>query len=521
VAPAEHLTVAQARRRAVNRARRFMRIGLRSRITYAFALGAMTLSILLALVTYGLVRENLVNQREKAATNQAFFNASIVRDQLRSESQPEKDVLEGLESPSGASPVLLHDGQWFGVSVERGREQLPLSLRETVAGGSAARMRFRLSGHAQLGVGVPIPGVKAAYFEIASFDDTEKALGSLGFALVAAAVVTTVAGALLGAWASRRVLRPLGHVSAAAVAIAGGRLDTRVAPLDDPDLGTLVNSFNEMASALQERIERDARFASDVSHELRSPLTTLTTSISILESRRDELPERPQQALDLLVADVQRFSQMVEDLLEISRFDAGAARLHLESVRISELVLQAVAASTTVDIPVAISADAAACMAMVDKRRLVRVIANLITNADRYGGGATHIDVALADSDVRIAVEDEGPGVREEERERIFERFARGTDEAGRRGSGEGVGLGLALVKEHINLHGGRVWVEDGTGGVGARFVFELPTVTPDPAEEEELEDLGPAAVLATDLAEEEAAHAAEAEATASDGVPE
>jgi signal transduction histidine kinase len=511
VAPAEHqhLTVAQARRRAVSRARRFMRLGLRSRITVAFALGALTLSALLALVTYGLVRENLVNQRERSATNQAYFNASIVRDALKSESQPEKDILDGLESPSGASPVLLHNGQWFGVTVERGREQLPVTLRETVAGGTAARMRFRIGSHAQLAVGVPIPGVKAAYFEIVSFDDVERALGSLGFALVAAAVVTTIAGALLGAWASRRVLRPLGHVSAAAVAIAGGRLDTRVAPLADPDLGTLVNSFNEMASALQERIERDARFASDVSHELRSPLTTLTTSISILESRRDELPERAAQALDLLVADVQRFSQMVEDLLEISRFDAGAARLHLESVRISELVLQAVAASTDVDIPVAISADAAACMAMVDKRRLVRVIANLLGNADRYAGGATRVDVALVDGDVRIAVEDEGPGVPEADRERIFERFARATDAAGRRGSGEGVGLGLALVKEHLNLHGGRVWVEDGGNGVGARFVFELPTVTPEPAEEEPLEDLGPAAVLASDLAEEEAAEAA------------
>jgi signal transduction histidine kinase len=325
-----------------------------------------------------------------------------------------------------------------------------------------------------------------------------------------------VAGAFLGAWASRRVLRPLSHVSAAAVAIAGGRLDTRVAPLDDPDLGTLVNSFNDMASALQERIERDARFASDVSHELRSPLTTLTTTISILESRRDELHERPRAALDLLVADVHRFSAMVEDLLEISRFDAGAARLHLESVRISELVLQAVATSTDVDIPVAISADAAACMAAVDKRRLVRVIANLISNADRYGGGATRVNVELAGADVRIAIEDEGPGVQESDRDRIFERFARGTDAAGRRGSGEGVGLGLALVKEHINLHGGRVWVEDGANGVGARFVFELPTVTPDPAEVEALEDLGPAAVLATDLAEETAAEAAaEAEAEA------
>jgi K+-sensing histidine kinase KdpD len=110
-------------------------------------------------------------------------------------------------------------------------------------------------------------------------------------------------------------------------------------------------------------------------------------------------------------------------------------------------------------------------------------------------------------------VEDEGPGVAEGDRDRIFERFARATDAAGRRGSGEGVGLGLALVKEHINLHGGRVWVEDGTGGVGARFVFELPTVTPEPVDEEPLEDLGPAAVLATDLAEEEAAEAAAAEA--------
>jgi signal transduction histidine kinase len=299
------------------------------------------------------------------------------------------------------------------------------------------------------------------------------------------------------------VLRPLGHVTAAAVAIAGGRLDTRVAPIADPDLGIFVSSFNDMASALQERIERDARFASDVSHELRSPLTTLTTSISVLEARRDEMPERAQAALDLMVADVQRFSALVEDLLEISRFDAGAATLHLESVRISELVLQAVAASTDVEIPVTISADAAACTVAVDKRRLVRVIANLITNAERYGGGATRINVELVDNDVRIAVEDEGPGVDEADRERVFERFARGTDAAGRRSSGEGVGLGLALVREHINLHSGRAWVEEGSAGVGARFVFELPTVALTPtalAQAEELEDLGPAAVLASDL---------------------
>jgi signal transduction histidine kinase len=204
---------------------------------------------------------------------------------------------------------------------------------------------------------------------------------------------------------------------------------------------------------------------------------------------------------------------MVEDLLEISRFDAGAARLHLESVRMSELVLQAVSASTEVDVPVALSADAAACTVAVDKRRLVRVIANLLTNADRYAGGATRVAVDLVDHDVRIAIEDEGPGVPEGDRDRVFERFARGTDAAGRRGTGDGVGLGLALVKEHINLHGGRVWVEDRDDGPGARFVVELPTVSPDEAEDDELEDLGPAAVLATDLAEMTAeAEAEEAE---------
>lgn len=499
----DHLTVAQARQLALNRAKRFMRFGLRTRITIAFAFGAMALSALLALVTYGIVRENLVSQRERSATSQAFLNARIVRDQLRSASQPEQAVLDSLESPTGASPVLFRNGEWFATTVERGREQLPLRLRETVVGGTPARMRFTIPDGAQLGVGVPLPAFNAAYFEIASFEDTERALSTLGIPLAGAALVTTIAGAFLGAWGARRVLRPLSHVSAAAVAIAGGRLDTRVAPLDDPDLGTLVNSFNDMASALQERIERDARFASDVSHELRSPLTTLTTSISVLDGRRDELPDRARAALDLLVADVQRFSTMVEDLLEISRFDAGAARLHLESVRISELVLQAVAASTEVDIPVAISADAAACTVAVDKRRLVRVIANLLSNAERYGGGATRVDVELAGTDVRIAVEDAGPGVNDTDRDRIFERFARGTDAAGRRGSGEGVGLGLALVKEHVNLHGGRVWVDQGPGGVGARFVFDLPTVAIEFDQDEELADLGPAAVLATHLIEE------------------
>nr|MBA2624922.1 HAMP domain-containing histidine kinase [Acidimicrobiia bacterium] len=277
-------------------------------------------------------------------------------------------------------------------------------------------------------------------------------------------------------------------------------LDTRVAKVDDADLGALVTSFNDMARALQERIERDNRFASDVSHELRSPLTTLAASIEVLEGRRDDLPDRAQRALDLLVADVRRFRAMVEDLLEISRFDAGAASLDLDQVSVPELVTNAVRISSHTEVPLEIAEGAEGAHAMVDKRRVVRVVANLLDNAAKYGGGATVIRVERAGGEVRVVVEDAGEGVPEDDRERIFERFSRGTTIVGRRGSGEGVGLGLALVREHVGLHGGRVWVEGRADGApGARFVVALPI---DSLVEETLPepDLGPAAVPAAEV---------------------
>ena len=268
----------------------------------------------------------------------------------------------------------------------------------------------------------------------------------------------------------------------AAKAIAGGHLDTRLPPTDDPDLGVLASSFNDMASALQVRIERDARFASDVSHELRSPLMTLSASVEVMEARRDEMPERAQAALDLLTGDVSRFQGLVEDLLEISRFDAGAIRLHLEDLSVAEFVRHAVAVSAAPDTPVTVDASGPSRpLIRGDRRRLARVIANLVDNARAYGGGDLEVSITDANlpdeplTHVQIAVEDHGPGVPDEERALIFERFARGVT-AGRRSGSEGAGLGLALVDEHVRLHGGRVWVEDRSDGEpGARFVIELP----------------------------------------------
>jgi signal transduction histidine kinase len=273
------------------------------------------------------------------------------------------------------------------------------------------------------------------------------------------------------------VLRPLAEVGLAAEAIAAGELDTRIEVGADVELASLADSFNDMAAALQARIERDARFASDVSHELRSPLTTLATSISVLESRRDELSERGQAALDLLVADVHRFQTLVEDLLEISRADAGNAGLHLEEIRLGELVLHAVSSNTDAGVEIDLDAELAHVTVLADKRRLVRVLGNLVENADTHGEGVRKVAVVRAPGAgrVQIHVDDAGAGVPLEERELIFERFARGRG-AHNRGGAEGAGLGLALVREHVALHGGQVWVEESSEG-GSRFVVELPVL--------------------------------------------
>jgi two-component system, OmpR family, sensor histidine kinase MtrB len=459
---------------------RIRRLGLRARVTAAFTLGALFTAALLAATTFGISREQLIRQRESSASRPFFANARIVREQLlASPATDALSLLQGLQTPAGSRPILFFDGEWISPDQRFGESALPDSLRTTVLDGDAAQMRYTFNDEPELGFGIPLRSVEpeAAYFEIVSLDELGDTLNSLGIILVGASVLATATGAALGWWASRRALLPLTEVGQAAEAIAGGRLDTRLESANDPDLAVLTDSFNDMARALEERVARDEQFASDVSHELRSPLMTLSASIEVLKARRSALDERASSALDLLVADVARFEQLVNDLLEISRLEAGAAELDLEPVDPSELILHAVGAASTAPVPVHYDEDVAGTRILADKRRMERVVANLLDNAAKYADGATAVRLLLEDGRVRIVVEDEGPGVPAEVREKIFERFARGT-EGGRRTMDRGVGLGLALVTEHVRLHGGQVWVDDRADGrPGAAFVVELPVV--------------------------------------------
>ena len=459
-------------------------LGLRTRLTLTFALGAGVLSAVLSIVTFGLTRENLLTQREESSVTQALANAERVGNRLGTDADGTavEQVLVSLPAPAGAQPVLRYRGEWFARNnLEFGREDIPVSLQERVDAGRAARMRFDNRGEPFLAIGVPVPSLGAQYYEGVSLLDLSETLNGLAISLLGASALTTIAGGLVGFWASRRVFSPLLDVGRAAEAIAGGRLDTRLDVGGDPDLDLIASPFNEMAQALEDRIDRDARFASEVSHELRSPLMTLAATVEVLENSRDDLPDRARTALVLLSADVDRLQQLVEDLLEISRFDVGAIKLHLEEVVAVEMVIQAVSVLGGGGVPVRYDPEVSDVVVRVDKRRFGRVIANLLDNATKYAGGATATTLALVDGHVQIAVEDRGPGVPPEDRTAIFDRFARG-GESGKRSTDSGVGLGLSLVDEHVRLHGGRVWVDDRLDGEpGSRFVVELPVVEPQP----------------------------------------
>jgi two-component system, OmpR family, sensor histidine kinase MtrB len=459
-------------------------LGLRARLTFTIGLGALALSASMAGLTYFTARQFTLSQRQQADVRETFANASTVVTKLRVK-DPQYTLLLGSLDSSGTTSVLVRNGQEYALHL---RITIPAEMRSLVESSPvAATQRINIRGTPELVVGVSLPSVQAQYFVVFSLQDLATELRLLGLVLAIVALIATVAGAAVGRLAARRVLLPLISVSHAAETIAGGRLDTRLEAVRDADLAPLASSFNRMADALQERISHEARFTSDVSHELRSPLTTLSNALGVLDSHRADLDERGQRALELLDIEVRRFQRMVDDLLEISRIDAGSAELLLDEVEVGELVRQAAASTGAGSVPVDIDPRVAGVRLLVDKRRIERVIANLVENAAQYAGGATRLAVEPAPGALRLVVADHGPGVPRSERDEVFNRFYRGQS-AGQRGATNGTGLGLALVAEHVRLHGGKVWVEDGAGAEN-RFIVELPLAEPDALHDEDAED--------------------------------
>lgn len=455
---------------------------LRTRVTLFFALIALFAGLVLIGVTYGFARNSLLEERSATARQQTEANAEDIAEQLDlafAGGQVQigdyfSDVLR--TEPDGfavLASVDLDAPRFFQTTSLRPLADFPTELVDSVLGPEhqPGLEYFSVDGGEKfVGVGVYIARHEVGYFEAFPADNEGSTLTALLTALALGGMGTLVIATLFGFSTSRRLLRPLSRVADAAETIASGGLDTRLEGESDPDLDRLASSFNDMADAVQTRIEREARFASDVSHELRSPITALTAAVEVLDARRDDIPERTQQAFQIVVDQVRRFDSMVIDLLELSRLDAGATDLNIEVLDVIALTHRVAARFGSPDIEVDVHRRTPHEVG-VDKVRFERVLGNLIENANHHGGGVLRIEVAPSRNKMlRFAVEDGGPGVARSERERIFERFARGSAARHRIGTG----LGLALASEHSIAMGGAVWFEDRSGG-GSRFVFELP----------------------------------------------
>jgi signal transduction histidine kinase len=224
-----------------------------------------------------------------------------------------------------------------------------------------------------------------------------------------------------------------------------------------------------MVEALQERLERDARFAADVSHELRSPVTAMMTTVEVLE-QDDPVPGRRSESVALLRREVHRLNHALEQLLALGRLEAGVDEQERQPLELGELLSNTVAQTHR---PLSLLVPPGAPVPVEgDKGALRRTVVNLLDNADTHGGGVTRVALAQNGSWAVVTVDDAGPGVPEGERQRIFERFAR----SGSRAARPGTGLGLSLVTETVRAHGGDVRCTSSPEG-GARFVLRLPVV--------------------------------------------
>ena len=481
----------QERRRRLSKITRKLHLGLRARTTFALALLSLLISVVVSSLTYFVARTSFVKERRINIERLAFANAEVASREMIDNQQNMNLVLERIDAESGlaARSLLVYDGQEYsrGGSLKLSRDvpaSLPVLLASQSAQEKMANAAYQITRGdegTQLVVGVALPKLgDIQFYEIASMSEVESELRQLARALSLAALVSTLGAAFIGRAVSARVVAPLREVADAASDITKGQFDTRLPPTGDADLDPLLRSFNTMAESLQRRLEREARFASDVSHELRTPLTALSTAAQLLNSRRDEMPERSQRALDVLVNQTGHFERLVLDLLEISRFDAGAAELHREEIDLPDFIEQVIfvnASEAELDV-----SELSVPEVMIDKRRVERVVANLLQNASTYAEGATRLSIrdfftgeppGVRKRYIEIAVDDEGPGVPDDEKPVVFERFRRGKAHLRGTFAQKGTGLGLSLVAAHAALHDGHARVEDRPGG-GARFVVTL-----------------------------------------------
>lgn len=436
-----------------------------------------------AVLSYVMVRDTLRDQLVGDAVARADFNINVLASTEQLSAAPSREEFETsglldrfLLRGTGGVFVNFPDSDSFASSpgLLNADELFSLDLVAILERGEFGYEFLEVEDAPTLVVGGRRgPGGPDFYF-FYSAEEVESTIDQLARVLLITGLVVVVLGALGAGLIARRVLRPVAIASAAATTMAGGDLTVRVPAETSDELGSLAVAFNKMATSLDQQIgalveahDRERRFVADVSHELRTPLTALVNEAAMLKGRLDGLPESDRRIGEMLVADVARLRGLVEDLLEISRLDAGSEPPDVADVDIARF-LEAVIADRHPE----------ALLRMVDpvdpvrtdRRSLERIIGNLLDNARRYAPGAeVTVGCSVHSGFLRIEVADQGPGVSADMLPHLFDRFYK-TD-ASRQG---GSGLGLAIARQHANRLGGDLTVRPGLPR-GLVFTLQLP----------------------------------------------
>ena len=456
--------------------------GIRARLTVTLlALVALTAAVL-GVGSYLFVDYRLHEQAREDAAAEARFDLSVVIPDRLPDQPTIDDIVasrlgETLHQRSVETVVDFGEGDPYvsNLALDHAIDRFPADLKQRVAAGELAYAWIELDPLPALVVGGRLVPAGPDFYFVHDVTQLESTLGQLRAALGGGVVALVVIALLVARSVAGGVLSPVNAAARAAQRIAQGDLAARVPVTSNDEFGVWATSFNRMAEALGDSIGRlenaqaqNRRFVADVAHELRTPLGALVAEASILREHLDRLPPDSRRAGELLVSDIARLRGLVDDLMELSRFDAAAEQVALEPVDLVRLVRTVVEAR----LPAAeFSGSDSTVLVESDPRRLERIVGNLLDNAREHAPDSTITVEVRAGSDAAlVAVADDGPGVPGDMLERIFERFYK-ADPSRHGGSS---GLGLAIASEHARLLGGTLQATNRAGG-GLRMELRLP----------------------------------------------
>ncbi|WP_327089438.1 HAMP domain-containing histidine kinase [Nonomuraea sp. NBC_01738] len=448
--------------------------GLRARLVITFTLVAVAASVMVATIGFELAKAALVKRAEDSAVDlvtrelgRITFPVGALR---QGEAPPDSRQLQSLANllnGPGRSVVIEYDDQTIADG--------PLTLADVPhelhgqARGGVVKQRRIVKGELYVIVGAevyrkngPLPGATGLRaFVFFPLGDEERQLTMLKGTLTQGGAVIVLVALGVALVSARSVLLPVRRLSAAAQALGEGRLDTRLPVHGQDELADLTRRFNDAAAALELSVSElrsleamSRRFVADVSHELRTPLTAMTAVADMLSEEAERLPEAPAEAVRLVLREIVRLRELVEHLIEISRFDAGTATLNLEPVNVAEAIhdsLEVRGWSERVSVSAALGLTAG-----LDPRRFDVIVANLVGNALKHGQEPVLVSARSTDNGLEVKVRDHGKGIPADAIAHVFDRFFKAG--AGRARSG-GSGLGLAIARANVHLHGGTISV--------------------------------------------------------------